>query len=201
MRPLGRPGPTAWFSTFNPVVFHRPLSFLYSLGVNFWVRWRKLERTKKQSWKDPCGISQIVWARPRYPVEIVKILKGKGMPESTIYYQLDRGREAGGLKDLDDGRIGPSQRDQVKWAVLKVMGRLSPAGFYSDSSSTPGYGLEMVAHEVGLRPAEIEPDFYSVMHELRGKYLELGNSKDGFFSLFGWKQVEPTPNASYAPPD
>lgn len=143
----------------------------------------------------------MVAARPRYPIEIVKILKDKGVPDSTTYYQLDRGREAGGIKRLDDGRIGPPQREQVKWAILKVMGRLSPAGFYGDSSSTPGYGLEMVAHEVGLPPTTIESDFYSVMHELREKSLELGNNKVRFFGLFGWKQVEPTPNASYVPPD
>jgi len=143
----------------------------------------------------------MVMARPLYRVEIVKILKNKGVPGSTIYYQLDRGLKAGGIKDLNDGRIGPPQREQVKEAVLKVMGRSSPAGFYFDSSSTPGYGLEMVAHEVGLPPLKVESDFYSVMHELFGKYLELGSSKDRFFSLFAWKQVEPSPNASYAPRD
>ena len=158
-----------------------------------------MERTHKPSWRDPHGISQLVTIRPRYRVEIAKILKDKGVPESTIYYQLNQGLEACGIKSLDDGRIGPHQREQVKWAVLKVMGRSSPAGFYSDSSSTPGYGLEMVAHEVGLPPTTIESDFYSVMCELRRKHLELGD--ENFFGLFGWKQVTPPPGASYAPPD
>lgn len=167
---------------------------------NFLISWRNLEPTRKQSWRDICGIGQIVSDRPLYRAEIAKILKAKGVPESTVYYQLNRGLDSGCVKELADGRIGPPQREQVKWAVLRIMERSDPAGFYGDSSSVSGYGLEKVAHEVGLPPTSIEADFYAVMHEVREKYEELGNSKDALFRYFGRKQVQPPPSAIYGPP-
>ena len=69
------------------------------------------------------------------------------------------------------------------------MDRTNPPGFWSDSSSVPGYGLAMVAHEVGLEPSKIESDFYAVMRRLRSIALEVNNDKERFFERVGWKQI------------
>src|SRR6266571_1471239 len=140
---------------------------------------------RKQSWKDKHGIAEMVKVHPKFPVEIAKELGSRGVADSVVYQQINRGVDVDGIQRLTDGRIASRDysptRVLVEEAVLRIMERTSVPGFWSDSSSVPGYGLAIVAHEVGLEQSKIESEFYAVMRRLRTIALEVNNDKERFF--------------------
>ncbi len=128
-------------------------------------------------------------------MEIVKHLVRQGVADSVVYQQIARGLDTNRIKRLPDGRITMPEyspiQERVEVSVLEIMGRLSPAGFLSDSESVPGYGLEMVAQDLGIKPREIESEFYAVMRKLRSIAEEPGNDKKLFFEKLTGKKIGP----------
>ncbi len=147
-----------------------------------------MEHKRRQSWSDKHGIREIVRASPKLPVEIVKILKTRDVPDSTGYQQITQGVDEGGVKRLDDGRIAsldysPTQ-DAVELAILRIIDRQSLGGFLTDAS-VPGYAIGLVAQDLGIKPGEIESDFYAVMRKLRNIAEEVGMDKKLFLEKLG----------------
>lgn len=137
-----------------------------------------------KKWLDKLGIVELL--RKRGPMTEMDIARELGRSKQIASYNLHAGKSDGKLQYLEDRRqwadadFSPAQ-DAIQTAVLRIMDRLSPAGFLSDSSSVPGYGLEMVAQEVGIEPRKIESDFYVVIRKLRTIADGVGNDKQRFF--------------------